>query len=203
MPLCTILTKWPAPSGPTYVTHGPESVLAAMASRIGATCWYAWRSPAGMSDGPRRAPSSPPETPMPKKWTMRSRQMSSRRMVSLKWELPPSMTMSPGARYGMIFCSVWSTGSPALIIIRMRRGRSSERHSSCKDLVPISCRPAFWRTNWSTQSVSRFHTATECPWSSTFRARFSPMTPRPMTPNCAVFKAVPTGIGAPVGNCPG
>src|SRR6218665_61883 len=37
MPLCTIFTKWPAPSGPTWVTHGEPSLLAAMASSTGRT----------------------------------------------------------------------------------------------------------------------------------------------------------------------
>ena len=35
MPLCTIFTKWPAPSGPTYVQHGTPSTLAEIFSRIG------------------------------------------------------------------------------------------------------------------------------------------------------------------------
>ena len=35
MPLCTILTKWPAPLRPMCVTHGSPSALAAMDSKIG------------------------------------------------------------------------------------------------------------------------------------------------------------------------
>ncbi len=35
MPLCTIFTKWPAPSGPTWVQHGTPSTVAAMLSSIG------------------------------------------------------------------------------------------------------------------------------------------------------------------------
>src|SRR5258708_6200882 len=35
MPLWTIFTKWPAPSGPQCVTHGPLSVLAAIDSTPG------------------------------------------------------------------------------------------------------------------------------------------------------------------------
>ena len=35
MPLCTILTKWPAPSGPTCVQHGVPSTWAAIDSKIG------------------------------------------------------------------------------------------------------------------------------------------------------------------------
>src|SRR5258708_8614048 len=37
-----------------------------------------------------------------------------------------------------------------------------------------------------TLSGSRFQTATEKPWSSTFLARFSPITARPIIPNCAL-----------------
>ena len=35
MPLCTIFTKCPAPSGPTCVVHGTPSTFAAIASSIG------------------------------------------------------------------------------------------------------------------------------------------------------------------------
>ena len=68
MPLCTIFTKWPAPSGPTCVTHGPASVFAAMASSTSRMIGHASFEPPGISDGPNRAPSSPPDTPQPTKW---------------------------------------------------------------------------------------------------------------------------------------
>ena len=68
MPLCTILTKWPAPSGPTQSQQGvPSATLAAMAWKIGFTCGHAAGSPPGMIEGPLSAPSSPPETPVPTK----------------------------------------------------------------------------------------------------------------------------------------
>ena len=35
MPLCTIFTKWPAPSVPTWVTQGSSSATAAIEARIG------------------------------------------------------------------------------------------------------------------------------------------------------------------------
>ena len=35
MPLCTILTKWPAPSGPMWTQHGVPSTWAAIFSNIG------------------------------------------------------------------------------------------------------------------------------------------------------------------------
>ena len=52
MPLCTIFTKWPAPSGPTCVTHAPESLFAAMASKTGWIACHDSFEPPGISDGP-------------------------------------------------------------------------------------------------------------------------------------------------------
>ena len=53
MPLCTILTKWPAPSGPTQSQQGvPSATLAAIAWKIGFTCGQAAGSPPGMIEGP-------------------------------------------------------------------------------------------------------------------------------------------------------
>ena len=67
MPLCTIFTKCPAPSGTTCVTHGPDSFVAAIASSTGWSSVHESVEPPGMSDGPNRAPSSPPDTPQPTK----------------------------------------------------------------------------------------------------------------------------------------
>ena len=39
MPLCTILTEWPDPSGPMYVTHGPV-IVGADRVRIDPRSWY-------------------------------------------------------------------------------------------------------------------------------------------------------------------
>ena len=69
MPLWTILTKWPAPSGPTWVTHGPASVLRGdRLEHVLDARAHASSDPPGMIDGPKRAPSSPPDTPQPTKW---------------------------------------------------------------------------------------------------------------------------------------
>ena len=66
IPLWTIFTKWPAPPGPMYSTHGaPSSAFAAMARRIGASASHASTWPPGMMLGPHRAPCSPPDTPVP------------------------------------------------------------------------------------------------------------------------------------------
>ena len=57
MPLWTILTKWPAPSGPTQSQQGvPSATLAAIAWKIGLTCGQASGSPPGMIDGPLQRP---------------------------------------------------------------------------------------------------------------------------------------------------
>ena len=67
MPLWIILTKWPAPSVPTWVTHGSPSTTAAIEARIGPSVSYASAEPPGMIEGPLSAPSSPPEIPAPTK----------------------------------------------------------------------------------------------------------------------------------------
>ncbi len=66
MPLWMVLTKWPAPSGPISAAQGSPSNLAEMSSRIFSTRRHAWLVPPAMIEGPWRAPTSPPETPMPR-----------------------------------------------------------------------------------------------------------------------------------------
>ena len=85
----------------------------------------------------------------------------------------------------MIFSIVSSTGEPALIIIMIRRGRSSAFVKSANVFVPVTFFPRFFVTNSSTLAGSRFHTATGNPCSSMLSARFSPITPNPIIPNCA------------------
>ena len=98
MPLCTILTKWPAPSWPTCVTHGSPSATAAIERRIGPRVTHDSSEPPGMIEGPFSAPSSPPEMPAPTKLMPVSRTAFSRRMVSVNRALPPSTMMSPGSK---------------------------------------------------------------------------------------------------------
>ena len=60
---------YPAPIGPRYPQQDPvRSTCAAHFVRIGSTRSYASFGPPGMSEGPFRAPSSPPEIPIPMKW---------------------------------------------------------------------------------------------------------------------------------------
>src|SRR5262249_33151444 len=99
--------------------------------------------------------------------------------------LPPSMRTSPGSSSGAIFSSISSTGAPALIIIMMRRGRASFFTNSSRACAPTSFFPELSARNASVISGSRFHTATENPWSSTFRARSRPITARPIIPKPA------------------
>ena len=102
----------PAPSGPMYAVHGTPpsmglpgaapssglpvfaSTLAAMAFQIGLRSFYDAGSPPGISEGPKRAPSSPPETPEPMKRQLFGVAAFSRRIVSVQSALPPSMMMS-------------------------------------------------------------------------------------------------------------
>ncbi len=130
MPLCTIFTKWPAPSWPTCVTHGSPSATAAIDFRIGPSVAQASSEPPGMIEGPRRAPSSPPETPMPTKLMPVSRTAFSRRMVSVNSALPPSTMMSPGSKTLTSSSMTKSVGRPALTMMIAVRGFDSEAAKS-------------------------------------------------------------------------
>ena len=61
---------------------------------------------------------------LPTKWMPCSRRSRSRRRVSAKCALPPSMIMSPGSRSGANSWITASTGAPAFTITMIRRGRS-------------------------------------------------------------------------------
>ena len=65
-------------------------------------------------DGPKRAPSSPPETPVPTYSRPLLSRYLVRRMVSGKCELPPSMIRSPGSRWGSSSSIKSSTALPGL-----------------------------------------------------------------------------------------
>src|SRR3989338_7525663 len=149
---------------------------------MGARWSYASRGPPGISDGPRRAPCSPPDTPMPMNRMPLRESSRARRSVSENSALPPSTRMSPGSRNGASEAIVASVGAPALIITRMRRGRSNEVAKVCGERCPwIPCRASESRA--STGSDDRSDTAVEKPLS----ARFFPMTPSPYTPICAAI----------------
>ncbi len=83
-----------------------------------------------MIAGPRSAPSSPPETPVPTKWRPFSRRAASRRRVFSKWALPPSMIMSPGSMSSARASMTASVALPACTMIMALRGRFSEATKS-------------------------------------------------------------------------
>ena len=123
MPLCTIVTKWPEPPGPSQSQHGvPSGATAAMPLSMFSTCGHADGSPPGISDGPWRAPSSPPEIPTPRYLIPSMASRSARRVVSVYREFPPSMTMSLGSRRGRRSSITASTGEPAFTMRRTFRG---------------------------------------------------------------------------------
>ena len=129
MPLWIILTKWPAPSVPTWVTHGSPSATAAIERRIGPIVSQASTEPPGMIEGPLRAPSSPPEMPAPTKLMPVSRTAFSRRMVSVNSELPPSMMMSPGSKTFTSSSMTASVPLPACTMMSAVRGFESCRRT--------------------------------------------------------------------------
>ena len=122
MPLWIILTKCPAPSVPTWVTHGSPSATAAMDSRIGLRVTHASAEPPGMIEGPLSAPSSPPEMPAPTKLMPVARTAASRRMVSVKRALPPSTMMSPGSNTFTSSSMTASVPRPACTMMIAVRG---------------------------------------------------------------------------------
>src|ERR1700743_1673129 len=79
-----------------------------------------------MMDGPFSAPSSPPETPMPTKCRPCSFSLASRRRVSWKCALPPSMIMSPSSSSGANSSLTASVGGPALTMMTSPRGAALE-----------------------------------------------------------------------------
>ncbi len=93
-----------------------------MDSRIGPSFTYASSEPPGMIDGPFSAPSSPPEMPVPTKLRFCSRSDFSRRMVSVKSELPPSTMMSPGSKRSASSLMTASVPAPACTMMIAARG---------------------------------------------------------------------------------
>ena len=122
MPLCTILTKWPAPSWPTWVTQGSPSATAAIERKIGPSVCHDSSDPPGMIDGPSSAPSSPPEMPVPTKWMPVALMRASRAMVSRKLALPPSTMMSPGSKTFVSSSMTASVPFPACTMMIAVRG---------------------------------------------------------------------------------
>src|SRR6478735_4948914 len=134
--------------------------------------------------GPFSAPSSPPETPTPRKRSPRSFIAVSRRWVSRKWELPPSMIVSPSSSSGASSSITASTAGPALTMVMIVRGRSSACTNSSVVPVPVigPSEPCS-AMNWSVLDCVRLCTAIGMSWWATLRARLAPITARPVRPN--------------------
>mmetsp|Transcript_36276 Transcript_36276/g.89366 ORF Transcript_36276/g.89366 Transcript_36276/m.89366 type:complete len:272 (-) Transcript_36276:110-925(-) len=186
MPLCTIFTKLPAPPGPTYVTQGPLSVCAHTFFSTSSTASKAARCPPGIMDGPLRAPSSPPLTPMPMYSSPPSATALARRSVFSYHSLPPSMMMSPGSMCLRSPAMVSSTGEPALTRMITQRGFCRLATNSPMSLYPVSLSPRPSLTARDTQlsvlSPERLNTEMGKPFSATLSARFCPMTASPHSP---------------------
>ena len=187
MPLCTILTKCPAPPGPTQSQHGvPSGVRAAIACRMGRSSGQAAAEPPGMIEGPCRAPSAPPETPAPTYSRPCASTSPTRRAVSAKWELPPSTMTSPGSSTASSPAMMSSTGWPARTMSSSRRGRASRPASSANDQAGRMPVPAPGPARNSPMRAGVWlWTATPNPWSRRLSARFWPITPRPIRPMSA------------------
>jgi hypothetical protein len=140
MPLWIILTKWPAPSLPTWVTQGSPSATAAIEARMGPRVSYASFEPPGMIDGPFSAPSSPPEMPAPTKFRPRSLRAASRLRVSWKFALPPSTMMSPSSKRSASWSMTASVPFPACTMMIAVRGFCSDAANSSID--PDATKPA-------------------------------------------------------------
>ena len=83
-----------------------------------------------MSDGPKRAPSSPPDTPLPMKRSPLSLYAFSRLIVSVHSEFPPSITMSPFSRSGVRLSMTASVPFPAWTRRTIFLGFAIERTNS-------------------------------------------------------------------------
>ena len=151
--------------------------------KISSTCEYASGSPPGMIDGPSSAPSSPPDTPVPMKRRPFDWHSFDRRIVSWKCELPASMMMSPSSSSGVRSPITPSTGPPALTITMIRRGFSSDWTKSSSDSVPVNL-PSSPKSFMNSSVFDAVRLCTEIGTSrlAMLRARFAPMTARPVTP---------------------
>ena len=114
------------------------STFAAMSRQIGSKLAQALRVPEGISDGPKRAPVSPPDTPEPIKSMPLTASSFSRRMVSVHSELPPSIIMSPCSKKGSNALMVTSVALPAFTNSTILRGRLMLRTKEAKSACPTT-----------------------------------------------------------------
>lgn len=193
MPLCTILTKCPAPPSPIQRQHGsPSGARAAIALSAFLTFGHASGFPPGIMDGPFNAPSSPPDMPQPTKRIPFFANSATRRAVSRKSEFPPSIIMSPFAKCGSSRAAISSTASPALTISIAIRGLASDFANSAMSSVPKKFLPLprpsrNFLTAESFLECGLLYTDTANPLSSRLSASEAPITPRPIKPMSDFF----------------
>src|SRR5579875_2073336 len=144
--------------------------------------------------GPLRAPSSPPETPAPMNTIPRSRSAASRRWVSRKNALPPSISTSPSSRWGATSSITASVAGPAWTIDMSTRGRASAPTHSCTVSRPlIGPSEPCSSTKRVMRLAVRLWTTTGMPWWATLRARFAPIVARPVRPKWVSLEDVLMG----------
>src|SRR2546428_4026855 len=110
----------------------------------------------------------------------RSRSVRLRRTSSLKEELPPSMSVSPGSRRRARSVTTCSVGGPAGTITHATRGALSLATKSSSVSAPTAPSPASWRTAFA----SAAYATTSWPPRRSRRAMFPPIRPRPTIPIC-------------------
>ena len=123
---------------PVNSTPVVASTFAAIASQIGLSSAHAAGSPPGMSEGPKRAPSSPPETPEPINRKPLALRAFSLRMVSVQRALPPSIIMSPAVKTLASSSITASVAVPALTKITALRGVLRLAAKSASVAAPLS-----------------------------------------------------------------
>src|SRR2546422_3212768 len=103
-----------------------------------------------------------------------------RRIESRKFELPPSITMSPRVRWGTSCSIVLSTACPDGTITQATRRPVSCLQTSARSRAPFapSCTCA-----WIASEL-RSYTTTSCPPWSSRRTMLPPMRPNPIIASC-------------------
>ena len=100
------------------------------------------------------------------------------------------MMMSPSSSSGTRESMTESTGPPALTMISTRRGVSRLATSSAMVSVRMKSPSSPWAaSSASVLATERLCRATVYPLRAKLRARFAPMTARPVTPICAGMKS--------------
>ena len=157
-----------------------------MARRIGATASQASRDPPGMMAGPCSAPSSPPDTPVPRKWIWRCGQLVESPVGVAEEGVAAVDEDVAGLEMRQQVLNDRVDRRPAGTIIRIAARPLERRHQGrravgARDAVP-SRRPCSERLRLRrVEIVARDRK----PRLSMFRARLAPITPSPTTPIAA------------------